>query len=538
MKRTSQLALVALILLLPLLAACGGPATAQQEAPTPTPLPADTALERPTYTVQRGVIEQLLEINGRVTPVDLVRLSFHRDGRVEKVNVKRGDIVKGGDVLAELQQDDANDELRSAEDNLSAAQRALDEARQRQAKDIRQAQLAYQNAQEDLTRLLPGGEDDPIRAAQRALDEALAQAKDTGDSASLSKTNAEYALVKASEALQDGQKAYSKAYWDNSWVQLHGTDPDQPYITDPATGKRKPNSLTDAQKEEFQNALIHAAQNLRDLEHAVELAQRDVDLAHADEITKNSNANRDVQDAQHKLDLLLKGKGSADLINARRAVESAALGLSEARQTTFASELSAIDGAQRALDKARKTVTDGQVIAPQSGEVLSLSIAEGDQAQAFTSVVEIADPSNLEFAADLPDTQMRQLAEGQQVDIRLLSRPDLSLPGVIRRLPAPYGSGGSGAVQEEDRTTRFQVNDTKGQTLTPGAVAKISIVLQHKDNVLWLPPDAVRSFEGRRFVVVRQGERELRVTVKVGIETEDRVEILEGVKEGDVVVGQ
>ena len=48
----------------------------------------------------------------------------------------------------------------------------------------------------------------------------------------------------------------------------------------------------------------------------------------------------------------------------------------------------------------------------------------------------------------------------------------------------------------------------------------------------------MRSFEGRRFVVVREGDRERRVTVKTGIETEDKIEILEGLKEGDVIVGQ
>jgi len=538
MNRRSRYILGVLILLLPLLAACGAPATAQQEPPTPTPLPPDTALERQTYTVQLGTIERVLEINGRVTPVDLVRLSFHRDGRVEKINVKRGDTVKGGDVLAELQQDEVNDDLRSAEDNLVEAQRALSEAKQQQVKAIRQATLTLQNAQEDLTRLLPGGEDDPIRTAQRALEAAIKKANTTGTSGSEAKTNAEYALGKASEALQDGQQAYSKAFWNNDWVQRFGTDPDQPYIVDSATGKRTPNTLTDAQKAEFQTALIHAAQNLRDLEHSVELAQREVDKAHEQEISQNEDASQEVQDAQHALDLLLNGKGSRELVDARRGVETAQLGLAEAQQQTFTSELSAIDAAQRAVDKARKQVTDGQVIAPQSGEVLSLAISEGDEAQAFTSVIEIADPSKLELAADLPDTQMRQLAEGQPADVSLLSRPDVLMPGVIRRLPAPYGSGGSGAVQEEDHTTRFQVNDTKGQTLTPGAVAKIRVVLEHKENVLWLPPEAVRAFEGRRFVVVREGDRERRVTVKVGIETEDRVEILEGVKQGDLVVGQ
>ena len=55
---------------------------------------------------------------------------------------------------------------------------------------------------------------------------------------------------------------------------------------------------------------------------------------------------------------------------------------------------------------------------------------------------------------------------------------------------------------------------------------------------LWLPPEAIRSFEGRRFVVVREGERERRVTIRTGIETDEKIEILEGLEAGDVVVGQ
>ena len=178
------------------------------------------------------------------------------------------------------------------------------------------------------------------------------------------------------------------------------------------------------------------------------------------------------------------------------------------------------------------------LLAPQAGEVLSLAVGEGDQAEEFTPVIEIADPSQLEVAVELGGEQMRQLAEGQPAEVSLLSRPDVIMPAVIRLMPAPYGSGGSGAVQEQDRTTRIKVEDTKGQTLEPGSVAKIRIVLESKDEILWLPPEAVRAFEGRRFVVVRKGDRESRVPIKVGIETDERVEILEGVEEGDLVVGQ
>jgi hypothetical protein len=48
----------------------------------------------------------------------------------------------------------------------------------------------------------------------------------------------------------------------------------------------------------------------------------------------------------------------------------------------------------------------------------------------------------------------------------------------------------------------------------------------------------VRAFEGRRFVVLKDGDRQRRQDVRVGITSEERVEILEGLKENDIIVGQ
>jgi len=526
-------------LLVTLLTACGTAPTAEQEPPTPTPLPPDPALERPTYTVERGTIDRVLTINGRVTPVDLTQLAFKRDGRVTTIAAKRGDTVQQGDLIAELQQDDELDELREAEDGLVQSQRDLENAKKEQAKDIQQKELDLEQAKEDLALVLPGGENDPIRQAQKDLVAAQREAKATGDSGSEAKTAAELALTKAAEALKDAQDARDEAFWKNDWAQHYGTDPDHPYDIDPTTGKKIPNKLSDDQKQAFADALIAAERVVRDAELGVPNAQRELDKAREAEIVNNSDAQDKIKDAQRKLDSLLAGKGNKDLITAQRNVESAQLALDEAKTGTFLTELKAVEDAHRRLEKAKKKVEDGRIVAPQNGQLLSLAISEGDNVTAFDPVIEIADPSQLEVAAELSADQMKQLTEGQQAELSLLSRPDLALPTIIRQLPAPYGSGGSGAVQERDRTTRFKIMDLKGQQVEAGVtIVKIRIVLEHKDNVLWLPPEAVRAFEGRRFAVVRTGDRERRVTLKTGIETEDKIEILEGVKEGDVVVGQ
>jgi multidrug efflux pump subunit AcrA (membrane-fusion protein) len=67
-------------------------------------------------------------------------------------------------------------------------------------------------------------------------------------------------------------------------------------------------------------------------------------------------------------------------------------------------------------------------------------------------------------------------------------------------------------------------------------MVNVNLILEQKDDVLWLPLQAVREFEGRYFVIARDGDVERRVDVKVGIVDEDRIEIMDGLTEGQVVV--
>jgi multidrug resistance efflux pump len=283
-----------------------------------------------------------------------------------------------------------------------------------------------------------------------------------------------------------------------------------------------------------------------------------VQLAREAEIRTNEEQQQNVAAAQAALDLLRAGRGNETLSQARRRVEDARLnleatrngntasqeaalarsrlGLSAAEQAGLESELATLDSARVELTQAQRRVDEGRIIAPRAGVIVALAIGPGDTVEPFEPVVELADPTQLELAAELSADQMRELAEGQAAEARLVARPDLALPVHIRRMPAPYGSGGSGAVAEQDRTTRFRL-DNEASQLELGAVARITIVLERKESVLWLPPEAIRSFEGRRFVVVRTAAGERRVPLRLGIENDARVEILEGLEEGDVVVG-
>jgi multidrug efflux pump subunit AcrA (membrane-fusion protein) len=54
--------------------------------------------------------------------------------------------------------------------------------------------------------------------------------------------------------------------------------------------------------------------------------------------------------------------------------------------------------------------------------------------------------------------------------------------------------------------------------------------------VLWLPPQAIRRFDGRTFAVVQDGQAQRRVDIELGLEGDDRVEIVSGLTAGEIVV--
>jgi len=65
----------------------------------------------------------------------------------------------------------------------------------------------------------------------------------------------------------------------------------------------------------------------------------------------------------------------------------------------------------------------------------------------------------------------------------------------------------------------------------------LEYVVTLRDDVLWLPVSAIRQFSGRNFIVVQNEGLQRRVDVRLGLEGDGRVEILEGAEENQTVIG-
>ena len=119
--------------------------------------------------------------------------------------------------------------------------------------------------------------------------------------------------------------------------------------------------------------------------------------------------------------------------------------------------------------------------------------------------------------------------------VSLISRPGVEINGRVRQLPA---TGMLAAVTRTETCASRWIPVAAEAGYASGDIIRITIVLEQKPDVLWLPPAAIRTFEGRKFVVVQENAGQRRVDVKLGIESEDRVEIASGLTEGQIVVGQ
>jgi multidrug efflux pump subunit AcrA (membrane-fusion protein) len=179
-----------------------------------------------------------------------------------------------------------------------------------------------------------------------------------------------------------------------------------------------------------------------------------------------------------------------------------------------------------------------RIISPIDGQVMNISIFAGSEVRAYNPYFIVADPSIFEISADLLSTTVLQLSVNQEVEIELVDQPGQILAGWIRRLPYNITRQGTDALENADRSTRIQFNPPPDLTLQVGDLARATIVLEQRDDVLYLPPEAIRVYQGRRFVVVQEADKRYRVDVKTGLTSEERVEIEEGLREGQIIVGQ
>ena len=125
-KRTFAIAAI-LTILVALSSACAS--NSSNRRTTPTPVPTLVKYEPSIFTVEKGGLVSEKSISGEIVPANQDMLFFRTSGMVSRLIVKTGDIVKKGDLLAELEVDDLLNQIQQSRIDLEVAQSALEKAK-------------------------------------------------------------------------------------------------------------------------------------------------------------------------------------------------------------------------------------------------------------------------------------------------------------------------------------------------------------------------------------------------------------------------
>jgi multidrug efflux pump subunit AcrA (membrane-fusion protein) len=212
---------------------------------------------------------------------------------------------------------------------------------------------------------------------------------------------------------------------------------------------------------------------------------------------------------------------------AENAVKQAELALDRARSGLGdAGSDDAVRSAQLSIDQIQAQIARSSLYAPIDGVVLDVTINPGDAVQAFDTVVTVGLPEPKEVIASLAIGDANRLSVGMVGVCQAVNRPETAVQCMVRYIPL--------SSRDADQTTRVAASL---EGLAQGELIEVNMPLQTREGVLWLPPAAIRTFQGRTFVVLETPDGPRSVDVELGLQTDDRVEIVSGVEEGDVVVG-
>jgi HlyD family secretion protein len=175
-------------------------------------------------------------------------------------------------------------------------------------------------------------------------------------------------------------------------------------------------------------------------------------------------------------------------------------------------------------------VDSSRVVAPQSGTLFSLPVHRGDFVHTGDLLADLADLRNVRVRAFVDEPELGGLTPGQPVEVTWDALPDRTWTGRTESVPQQIVARGSRNVGE----LLCSISNT-GMELKPNTSVNIRIQLSEKKNVLAVPRSAVNVSTAGRYVFTVENGRLRRRDIKVGISNDTQIEVVDGLKEGEIV---
>jgi len=494
-----------------------------------------------TVTVSRGDVASTVSSSGTVISPSDIALAPATSGTLAKLNVKVGDSVHAGEVLAQMDTTSlksslaqAQASLIQAQANLTNAQATADTASATNAITLQNDQNAITTAQNNL-------------AYQQTLIGASELTDSENVATALNKLNNDKATTSQNVAVYQSSVDTAKTNLTNA--QLTFNDYEGLYgpsgitlafcasintINQNCTTLTQDNNAVGSAQTAYNNALITQQQNL---------------AKDAQTIASDQQAYSDAQATA----ALNKKKNLQTLASAQASIDSAQSALklfqlqnsNSTTATTVAVDQAQITVAQSNLVTAQKNLAGATVVAPVSGKVASISntlvgstispnTTPTNGATSATGFIVLTNVGGLQVTAGFSESDVAKIAVGQSASIAFTALPNATGDAKVASV-ALLPTTASGATTY---TVTFQLVG-KIAGLKPGMTATATVTVADSPNAISVTSRAVTTRGSGSFVnvvtTVKGKQVETPTPVVVGIVGDSSDEILSGLKVGELV---
>jgi RND family efflux transporter MFP subunit len=186
-------------------------------------------------------------------------------------------------------------------------------------------------------------------------------------------------------------------------------------------------------------------------------------------------------------------------------------------------------GVRRAeLALSEQQLNEAVIVAPFDALVDAKRVSPGAYVQLGQAVASLVRIDRLRFTAGVPESRASRIEVGKPISIQVAGAEKPILVEVSRVSPT---------VVQSSRSVRIEADvPNPDLELQAGLFAQAEITIDADATALAVPATAVTQFAGVQKVwVVRNGQSE-QATVHIGRHDDQRIEILDGVKPGDVIL--
>ncbi len=466
------------------------------------------ATYKEAYTVANQDVRQTVIATGTVTSQSDLDLSFKNNGILSRLNVKVGDKVKSGQILASLDEKDAQAVINQANAGLMLAQANYDKlVNGASSPDVQVAKVALNNAKTNYVNTKAQQQVLVNNAHSAMLNSGLATIPTLGNSSTGSVT------VSGTYTGNDqGQYLISLTNTGNGlYYQISGLGSSYGYIN-----KGIPISLdTHGLYITFSSAGTFSTSDFWV-----------ISIPNTQAINYLTNLNAYQSALQTQALTISTAQGAVDAAQASLDQKIAA-----PRSEDLESTQAAVAQAQASQQTAQNTYLNNEILSPIDGTITAVNVKIGEQVSAQKIAIVLLDESSLHVETDIPESSINLIKPGQNIDMTLDALgPNRHLSGQVLSID-PASTVISGVIE-------FRVVSSLPADLAikPGMTVNLNVVIADKPNTLAIPNRLIKSASDKQIVTTLKQSKTHDVEIKTGLVGDSYTEVTSGLFLGDVLV--